>query len=128
MAIKLPHIVIVKAPGLLPMLYKPGELAEELGINRRTLYDWLDKNGAPHTRDKREHIWINGQEFAAWVEAHQKKPLQKLAKDEAYCMHCRKIVQLQKPKIIPIKGKLVNISGQCSVCQGTVVRGGRKDD
>ena len=28
---KLPHTVIVKAPGLLPMLYTPREICEELG-------------------------------------------------------------------------------------------------
>jgi hypothetical protein len=35
--IRLPHCVIVKAPGLLPMLYKPSEIAEELKIPERTI-------------------------------------------------------------------------------------------
>lgn len=44
--IKLPHQVIVKAPGLLPMLYTVRGLAEELGMPERTLRDWLVR-GAP---------------------------------------------------------------------------------
>ena len=63
---KFPHQVIVRAPGLLPMLYKVRELADDLGIPERTLRDWL-KNGAPHHRDTRKNIWVNGEVFSAWV-------------------------------------------------------------
>jgi Tfp pilus assembly protein PilV len=38
---KIPHLVIVKAPGLLPMQYTAQELAEELSISESTLRDWL---------------------------------------------------------------------------------------
>jgi len=40
---KLPHAVIIKAPGLLPMLYTPREICEELGVAESTLRDWLQK-------------------------------------------------------------------------------------
>ena len=62
----LPHAVIVKAPGLLPMLYRLGELAEELEISPRVVREWMDK-GLPYTRDAHGHLWINGQQFAEWV-------------------------------------------------------------
>jgi hypothetical protein len=65
--IRLTHSVIVKAPGLLPMFYQPAELAGELGMPVRTLYDWL-KAGAPHTKDAQGNLWINGQEFAGWLK------------------------------------------------------------
>jgi hypothetical protein len=45
-AFKIPHSVIVKASGLLPMLYTVSELAMELDIPGRTLRNWL-ANGAP---------------------------------------------------------------------------------
>jgi hypothetical protein len=61
---RISHAVIVKAPGLLPMLYSPSELEEELGVPARTIRDWL-KSGLPHERDAGGHIWINGQAFAA---------------------------------------------------------------
>lgn len=51
--IKLPHSVIVKSPGLLPMFYQVSELAEAIGAVERTLRDWLVL-GAPHLRDE-EH-------------------------------------------------------------------------
>ena len=127
MTIKISQKVIVKAPGLLPMLYKPSELAKELCIHRRTLYDWLNKNGAPYTRDAHNHIWINGEDFAQWIAKYKKETHRKLEENEAYCMRCKKIVQLEKPTIIPIKAKLINIRGICPFCQGTIVRGGRKN-
>ena len=34
---KIPREVIVRAPGLLPMFYKTRELAEDLGIDQRTI-------------------------------------------------------------------------------------------
>jgi hypothetical protein len=43
---KYPHIVLVRAPGLLPMQNKVKELAEELGVPSRTLRDWLN-HGMP---------------------------------------------------------------------------------
>ena len=64
--IKFPHSVIAKTPYILPMKYKVSELAEELRIPDRTLRDWL-KRGAPHERDSRNHIYIVGPDFAAWV-------------------------------------------------------------
>ncbi|MFZ2098658.1 MAG: hypothetical protein WAV05_18655 [Anaerolineales bacterium] len=124
---KLPHLVIVRAPGLLPMLYKVGELANELGIPDRTLRDWLN-TGVPHQRDRRGHLWVNGLEFAQWVEKQRiKKAPEKLADDEAYCLHCRQPVMLIDPEIVPIKGKLINIKGYCPKCGNVINRGGRRD-
>jgi hypothetical protein len=123
--IKLPHKVIVKAPGLLPMKYKVSELSKELNIPNRTLRDWLIK-GAPHQRDNRNHIWIIGTEFALWIEK-QKKPKRerKLNDNEAFCFKCKKPVDLINPEIIPKKGKLIMIKGKCSNCNITINRGGR---
>ena len=38
----------------------------------RTLRDWL-LHGAPHTRDRLSHIWIDGRAFAGWVQSLRKK-------------------------------------------------------
>jgi Domain of unknown function (DUF5679) len=127
----LPHAVIVKAPGLLPMWYKPGELAEELGVPDRTLRGWLEA-GAPHRRDEQGHLWVNGHAFAAWVravrQARQVRRLTKhsspLAPDEAYCMRCRRPVPLVNPARRE-QGKRVLLTGTCPVCGGGVSRGGR---
>jgi len=80
---RLPHTVIVKAPGLLPMLYTPREICEELGIAESTLRDWLQTD-VPHQRDNRNWIWINGESFASWVDGQRKpKTSSKLNEDEA---------------------------------------------
>jgi len=122
---KLPHLVIVRAPGLLPMLYTLAELGEELNLPESTLRDWLSA-GAPHTRDARQHIWINGTDFAAWVRQQRKpKAERKLTDEEAYCLRCKTVVKLLHPKTQLVKGKLIHIRGQCPGCGHTIIRGGR---
>lgn len=75
---KLPHTVIVKAPGLLPMRNTSREICEELGIAESTLRDWL-QTGVPHQRDNRNRIWVNGERYANWVDGQRKpKKLNKL--------------------------------------------------
>lgn len=124
---KLPHTVIVKAPGLLPMLYTPREICEELDIAESTLRDWL-QTGVPHQRDNRNRIWINGESFASWVDGQRKpKTLSKLNEDEAYCMHCNQVSKLISPQIHPIKGNLVLIKGTCTICGNIINRGAHRD-
>jgi hypothetical protein len=120
---KLPHLVIVKSPGLLPMLYKSSELASELAVPERTLRDWLN-SGAPYQRDKQNHIWINGSQFRDWVTAQRKpKREKKLDDNQAYCLHCRATVQLRDSKSRPIRGRLILIQGICPDCGTTINRG-----
>ena len=124
---KLPHNVIIKAPGLLPMLYTPREICEELDIAESTLRDWLQID-VPHQRDNRNRIWINGEEFARWVN-NQRKPkvTNKLNEDEAYCLRCNQVSKLLSPQIQPIKGNLVLIKGTCANCGAVINRGARRD-
>jgi len=122
---KLPHSVIVKAPGLLPMLYSVRELSGELGIPDRTLRDWLEA-GAPHQRDELRHIWINGMSFGQWVQDQRKaKRTVKLLDTEAYCLRCRGVVDLISPEKRALRGKLVQIKGICPKCGCVINRGTR---
>ena len=123
--IKLPHRVIVKAPGLLPMYYTFRELTEELGLPPSTLRDWLQR-GAPHERDARMHVWINGRAFAEWVNQMRKRTGQKrMGSDEAYCVRCNQAVHLINPERRAIAGKLGHLTGQCPQCGSQVQRGVR---
>jgi len=124
---KLPHNVIIKAPGLLPMLYTLREICEELDIAESTLRDWLQID-VPHQRDNRNRIWINGEEFARWVN-NQRKPkvTNKLKEDEAYCLRCNQVSKLLSPQIQPIKGNLVLIKGTCANCGAVINRGAHRD-
>ena len=124
---KLPHNVIIKAPGLLPMLYTPREICEELGIAESTLRDWLQID-LPHQRGNRNRIWINGEEFARWVNNQRKpKAAKKLTEDEAYCLRCNQVSKLLFPQIQPIKGNLVLIKGTCANCGAVINRGAHRD-
>ena len=92
--IRLPHHAIVRSPGLLPMLYTVSEISSALDLAERTLRDWLSV-GAPHSRDPRGHIWINGREFADWIaNMRAPKKKRKLRDDEAFCMRCNRVVQM----------------------------------
>jgi len=125
--IHLTHNVIVKSPGLPPMLYKVRELAEELEMPERTLRDWLIC-GAPHTRDRFGHIWINGQEFAAWVKSHRmEKNAMRMQKGEAYCFRCKQ--KVNPSNLVPhrVVGRLVLMTGKCPKCGSQVQRGARDD-
>ena len=126
--IQLPQIVIVKAPSLLPMLYKPAELAEDLNLPVRTLYDWL-KTGVPHAQDAHGNLWINGWDFAGWVAANRKPHgnRQKLNEDQAYCLRCKQAVTLVDPRREHIKGRLILIKGRCPRCGAGINRGGCSD-
>jgi hypothetical protein len=124
---KLPHNVIIKAPGLLPMLYTPREICEELDIAESTLRDWLQID-VPHQRDNRNRIWINGEEFARWVNNQRKpKATNRLNEDEAYCLRCNQVSKLLSPQIQPIKGNLVLIKGTCANCGAVINRGAHRD-
>ena len=124
---KLPHSVIVKAPGLLPMLYTPREISEELDIPENTLRDWLQA-GAPSQRDSRNHIWINGESFSIWVNS-QKKPRtsSNMNTDEAYCLRCNQVTRLVNPQVQHVKGNLSLIKGICPKCGKTINRGANHD-
>jgi hypothetical protein len=120
-----PHHVIVRAPGLLPMLYKVSEIVEEIGIPDSTLRGWLE-GGAPLRHDSGGHLWIHGRDFAGWVAGLRRPEREgRLADDEAFCMSCRRVVAMNDPVQKPIKGKLVHIIGTCPECGCTIQRGGR---
>jgi len=124
-SIKFPHGVIVRAPSLLPMLYKVREIANELQMPERTLRDWL-KKGAPHERNSNGQIWINGDNFSKWVDENRTKTRRVKLKDgEAHCLSCKENVELCDPHTRHIKGKLIHIKGKCPKCNCVINRGGR---
>ncbi len=119
---RFPHKIIVRAPGLLPMLYTLGELGAELNTPARTLYDWLGR-GMPHNRED-GRIWVNGREFATWVnDSREVKATPRLANDEAYCLRCRERVKFSNPTRRRIRGKQILLSATCSGCGGKVNKG-----
>ena len=122
--LKLPHSVIVRAPGLLPMLYRPSELAEELNVAAPTVRDWIEK-GLPHQRDRRGHLWIDGRHVIEWVETVRRRPQKPKSGDgEAYCFRCNQSVELCDPAV-QRHSKQALLSGTCPHCGGAIYRGSR---
>jgi len=123
--IPLSHTAIVRAPGLLPMLYRPAELAAELEVSVAVVREWMDK-GLPFQRDQRGHIWLDGRQAAEWVTTTRQRPSKsKLAEDQAYCLRCNRIVELRNPVVTRQQGKHILLSGTCPQCGGTINRGSR---
>lgn len=128
MPIKLPHSVIVKSPGLLPMLYKVSELSEELGIPDRTLRDWLSF-GAPFQQDTNHHLWINGVEFSTWVTEQRKiKTSRGMKESEAWCLKCMRVIEMKNAQVQLFKGYPKRLRGVCPICGAIVNRGVKKND
>ena len=121
-SVKLPHGVIVRAPGLLPMLYRATELAEDLDVSIWVIRQWARK-GMPYQRDARGHLWINGVEFAEWAEVQRglrRSP--KLGQDEAYCLRCGEAVKLVNPTR-RVDGKRVLLQAICPQCGARINKG-----
>ena len=121
--LKLPHAVIVRAPGLLPMLYTLSELEAELGVPSRTMRDWLER-GMPHQRDARDHVWIDGRQLATWVQTIQAARSRRpgLNPDEAYCFRCNRPVKLAV-STVQSQGKQALLCGICPGCGTAIHRG-----
>lgn len=106
---------------LFDMMYRPSELAEEIGFDVRQIYRVYIPNGLPHERDERRHIWINGLSFKKWIKETYKKV--RLKADQGYCRTCNKAVKLIKTEIKTTKlGDTDYLLGQCQYCGRRIPR------
>ncbi|MEW6402935.1 MAG: hypothetical protein AB1649_14130 [Chloroflexota bacterium] len=76
---------------LFDMLYKPSELAEDIGVTARQVYRVYLPLGCPFVKEN-GRILINGKAFAEWYEATYTSVT--LAVDEAFCLTCKKAVRM----------------------------------
>ncbi len=123
---KVPRVALIRAARLLDMLYKPRELSAELGVPDRTIREWAEQ-GMPHDRDGRGRIWINGVAFSRWLQTRQTERVRfMLAKDEAFCVRCRRRVKLLNP-VVSYRTKPPLLTGSCPDCGHRVKRGVKRD-
>jgi hypothetical protein len=105
--------------GLLDMMYKPKELAEEVGFSVRQVYRVYIPAGCPHIRDEQRNIWINGKVFREWaLEVYKKRNLEK---DEAFCLTCKRPVTMENP-VQHRSGRLVYMLCDCPDCGRKLAR------
>lgn len=121
----LKHTHIVKLGRLLNMLYKPNEIAEEIGVSKDTVYRSYLPAGLPHTRDEQGNIWIHGPAFVSWAKetvAKKKSDRAGLPDGHAWCMKCNRPVLLNNPKTKIINRYLEMQQAPCPYCGKTVNR------
>lgn len=104
---------------LLDMMYKPSELAKEIGFSKRQVYRVYIPLGAPHTKDSQRHIWINGQEFREWFISTYRKV--RLDKNQAFCLTCKKAVPILSP-IEQQSGEITFLISECPICGRKLAR------
>jgi hypothetical protein len=123
----LKHTHIVKFGRILDMLYKPAEIAAEIGVNTDTIVRSYIPAGLPHTRDPKGRIWIHGPVFVAWARAtigKKKSQRAPLAEGLAWCLRCNQPVPLNNPKTKPINHYIELQQAKCPQC-GTIVNRAR---
>lgn len=121
----LKHTHIVKLGRLLNMMYKPAELAEEIGVSIDTIHRSYLPAGLPHVRDEYNNVWIHGLSFANWARAtiaKKKSERAGLPPDHAWCLKCNCAVQLINPKIKITNRYLELLQAACPHCGKTVNR------
>ncbi len=124
---KIPHSAIVRAPGLLPMLYKITEVSEELRVSEDRVRQWISQD-LPVERDAQEHTWVDGEALQQWIRAlQQTRAARKLGKGLAFCFRCDETVAFQ-PLTVSRNGHHLLESGFCPKCGTTLHRGAKYAD
>ncbi len=108
-----------KVKRLLNMLYTTRKLAEEIGVSFQQISRVYIANGCPHKKDHRGRIWVNGEEFKAWIEETYKK--HKLKPNQAYCVSCKRIIEIVDPEKVK-KDNLIFYLSVCPLCSKWVAR------
>jgi uncharacterized protein with PIN domain len=117
------HSHVVKLGRILNMLYRPGEIGEEIGVTADTVCRSYIPAGLPHTRGENGTIWIHGPEFVKWARDMARKRKRAGMQDGfAWCLKCNKAVQLIKPQLRTINRYLEVQFAPCPICNRTVNR------
>ncbi len=121
----LKHTQIVRLSRILNMMYKPSELAEEIGVTQDTIYRSYLPAGMPYERDRTGSVWIHGPAFVAWAKqtiVKRRSERVGLPPDQAWCMKCNKPVQLIKPTVKVVNRYLELLQSPCPFCDTVVNR------
>lgn len=125
----LKHTHIIKLGRLLDMMYKPGEIAEEIGVTQDTIYRSYLPAGLPHSRDDQGSIWIHGPAFVSWARetvSMKKTKRAGLPDGHGWCMKCNRPVKMSAATIKPVNRYLELLQSACPQCGRTVNRARRR--
>lgn len=131
-----PGAAVLRAARLMDMMYKPSEIAEELKIKKRAIYEVLVPQGLPHERDEHGHIWLHGPTVREWLEVATRGPRYPLADDEFFCLRCfapRRVSppsappacggEETRPVVLVREGKFVMARATCPECGAMMYKG-----
>jgi len=112
------------------MLYKPSEIADELGLNTDTIYKSYIPAGCPHRRGQSGAIWIVGTEFADWAQRTfiKRKVPTYMGHDQAWCFRCRQPVDVLEMTVRNMTSNAELVSGTCARCGARVSRGRKSNN
>lgn len=122
----LKHAHIIRLMRLLNMMYKPAEIAEEIGVSVDTIYRSYIPAGLPIVRDTQGNYWIHGPAFVAWARAtvtQKRAKRQPLPEGSAWCVKCNRAVEITAPRLRTVNRYLQLLQGTCPHCGRTVNRG-----
>jgi len=120
----LKHMQIIRLKRILDMLYKPSELAEEIGVNVDTIYRSYIPAGLPCIHYQQQ-VWVHGPAFVAWAQETITKNKRKragLPEGHAWCMKCNQPRLMQKPRIAYSNPYIQIIQSACPICGTTMNR------
>jgi hypothetical protein len=121
----LKHCHIIKLGRILNMMYRPSEIAEEIGVITDTISRSYLPAGLPHERDDQGNVWIHGPAFVAWAKetiARKKSKRAGLPEGYAWCMSCKHPVRMIDPKVRSSNRYLEIMQSACPACGTTVNR------
>jgi len=94
-------------------------LAGEIGVNPRLIRRVHVPLGCPHSRNRQNHIMINGISFRNWYQSVYKK--RSPAIDEAFCLTCKDVVKMNNPSSKELDGLSYNVAN-CPNCGRNIAR------
>lgn len=113
---------IARLKRLLYMKYKPSEIASEIGIKVDRIYKSYIPAGCPHVRED-GHIWLVGDEFAAWAKRNLTKQTIPIPADHAWCFRCKQSRQIVEPEIVEGVNRYVErVITVCEICGTQLTR------
>ena len=126
------HQHIVKLSRLMDMLYKPSEIAEEIGVSVDTVYRSYLPAGLPYLEQDGQ-FWIHGPAFIAWARgtiSQRKNKRKGMDEDHAWCMKCNRPVMMNRPRAVYQNHYMRILQSACPHCGCKVnraVKGGGHD-
>lgn len=126
---------IIRLGRLMDMMYTPGEISEEIGMSRETIWSDYVQCGMPHKREA-NRIWINGKAFRAWVlEMHERRKKELagpgMGDGQAFCFRCNKAVEVLNPEVVPfgkVAQRIIGVCPECGTRVNRAIKGSRRSD